>query len=305
MTACIVLGLTSSLVSDTFATVQHATSLQLIDDAWLASTCQNVDRFASGPIALGSAVLQLAAVHAGQYSSVISEDFDRVGDIIGFRKGIFSILPNLLLKMEPTTASIGLTCGDRFFANLATLEKGKIEDASPPRFAWEDKQSFCSEANDGSSLATLHEPWTGRPHQSPPDRLLYLSLEKPPFQESIKVGFVGRIDGSVVGQTSIRDVLFILIRSSRQQQTCNHDDSQLLVDNVKASRWVKSRIRKPTGSTAAPAYVSVKEDNCWALLLAGESRCLRGVIVNRCVACAVELIQHEGNPSVLIGYGGG
>jgi hypothetical protein len=300
ITACIVIAITSCLAADSFPTVLHQTVLQLMESSWIDAMCHTVDRLASGQISLNSAVIQLAALHAGRDPSSHEEETS-INPTIGYRNGIFSILPTLLLKMEPTAASLGFSCGDRFFANLALLEDGRMNDAKTPfHIASIPEITSLSheEQSSDSSLAHLRESWTGLPHRGPPDRPLYLSLEKQPFSTSTEVLLTGRIDGSVVGRASIRDVLWVIARSAQTARSCNHISHDTYVRNIKASYWaMQSKVYKPVGSREVPAYISVEDDSCWALLLAGESRLFNGVLVDRCITCAKELYRVN-QPSV-------
>ena len=290
VTACIVIGLASCLAPDTFTTVQHQTVLQLVESSWLDSICPEVDRFAGGEITLSSAVLQLAAIHAGRPLNPEKDEKESHRLVIGYRNGIFSVLPNLLLKMQPTLASISLACSDLFLANMVVSEDGKMNDTPSTNALTKDARPIPRESSSNSAVARLDDIWEGHPHHSAPDCPLYLSLERGPFGSSNGVALAGRIDGSVVGRASIRDILWVLIRSSQVAGTCNHTNSDALVYNMKPSRWaMEKRHSKTIGSQDVPLYLSVKGDNSWALFLAGETRFLNGLVVSRCVCCAKNL----------------
>ncbi|KAF2728955.1 hypothetical protein EJ04DRAFT_528210 [Polyplosphaeria fusca] len=310
VTASIVIGLVNCLAPDTFEDVQYGTFLQLVNEDWIELMCHDIDHAVCGYTPVSSAVLYLAAIHAGCHPGA-QDSKGRTGDVVGFRNGVFSILPTLLHKVEPTEASLGFTCSNRFFATLTLLEDGAVVDVEHSFVFPDNSDTFDSSQAEQGSLVSLQELWTGQPHQSPPDRPLYLSLERPPFGVWPQISFAGRIDGVVVARVSIMDILYTLVRSSQSHRVCNHADAQIKVKNVKASRWtLKSKRYKPTGSVDLPAYVSVKDDNCWALILAGESRHLNGVVVDHCAACALELLRVQqsirvdanNEIGVLIGY---
>ncbi|KAF2841538.1 hypothetical protein M501DRAFT_1014336 [Patellaria atrata CBS 101060] len=136
-TACVIIALISYLAPDTFTTVLHHISLQLFDERWIDSLCTEVDRSASSRVSIDSAVLQLAAIREG-YDFNDTKITDNSVPTIGYRNGAFSILPTLLLKMEPTAESLGLSCTGRFLANLILSLNGKIQANSPPISVSED-----------------------------------------------------------------------------------------------------------------------------------------------------------------------
>jgi hypothetical protein len=309
VTACIVISVISRLAPDTFGTTQHKISIRLVSETWLELVCLEVDRFASGRIGLGPAVLLLASIHAGR-EPYDEKHKEKAKNATGYRDGSFSVLPKLLEKMEPCTASVGLSCSDRFFANLAVSDDGQIDDCQSPGL-FSDLSTPISTIEEGSSsVQSLQKSWTGRPHISTPDRPLYLSLERVPFGNSTHIGFTGRIDGSVVGRTSIRDVLWTLLRSSEVAKSCSHDSSDGCVQNMKASQWVlEPRSRKPVGLRETPIYIPVKGDKCWTLFLAGHARSLNGVVMYRCVECTKALLckayaSAVTTHAVLVGYNG-
>jgi hypothetical protein len=300
ITAAIYIALASCLAQKgDFQKSCHLTNLQLINEAWLDPECQNIDRFGSGSIRLQTAVHVLAVVHAGDFARRIDENI--TSNTIGFREGIYSVLPTLLVDKEPTSAALNFVLSDRFFANISANNRGEIKDINSPRILNEYANPDPRRITDNSALTTLQEPWSGPPFRHSPDLPLYLGLER---HSNGEMGFVGRIDGSNIGKTSIRDVLFTIVRSLKQPDDCNHQDEYAIVQNVKASRWaLKSRIYKPAGFHDCVAYISVLDNAAWTLFLAGEAMIHNSVIVYRCTICAGQCYDSHGDKvSVLIGY---
>jgi hypothetical protein len=213
--------------------------------------------------------------------------------------------------MKPTADSLGFTCSDRFFANLPVSEDGIVEDVESAMMWGIGPDALHAQENNPSSLANLREPWIAYPAHNPPDLPLYLNLERPPFSKTTTVALTARIDGSVIGRVSIQAVLWVLLRSSQAARSCHHANPEFCVRNTKVSHWVQLRGRdRPTGTLEIPAYIPAKADACWAIFLAGESRYLNSVVVDRRAHCAKDLLEvipifasFGIDTAVLIGYG--
>ena len=68
--------------------------------------------------------------------------------------------------------------------------------------------------------------------------------------------------------------------------------------NVKASWWARDQYVKPV-SKHVYTYVSVKDNPCWAIFLAGQTAFLRGKVVFGCVEC---ISPETLSPGVIMGF---
>lgn len=303
-TAAILISLIASLSRDDFRNFKHTTSLDLTNDVDLEEGCDFVDRSFSKFVEFNEAVQLLAAIHAAQ-----DFDFNDLGrsNIVGWRNGIYSVLPNLLLDMKPTAESITLACHDVYYANIRVHDDRSIKSAItkniiPDSIFFEDQMALGAEL---SVIEMSQHPWVGRPQTTPPNRHLYLGLERHLHHNDPDICFVGRIDGTVIGAVSVLDVLKGVARSISQPQECSHDEISINVVNVQTSAWVDQKNALPVGTVETPALLAVKDDPSWALFAMGQSLHYQSCIVLRCITCAHQAATyHKGNLDsfVLIGY---
>lgn len=125
-TAAILISLIASLSRDDFRNFKHSTSLDLSHAGDLEEGCRFVDRSFSSSVKFDEAVQLLATIHAAQ-----DFEFKESGTshIVGWRRGIYCVIPNILLNMKPTEESITLACHDVFYANIRVHEDGSIKSA--------------------------------------------------------------------------------------------------------------------------------------------------------------------------------
>ncbi|QKX54577.1 uncharacterized protein TRUGW13939_01664 [Talaromyces rugulosus] len=283
-TAAIVISLVSCLSSTEFKTVRHSTLLELTSEYWLEDICKTVDHGFCSSLNLKDAVYLLAAIHAGGEYEKDWGNLSNSQNVICWRNGMYCVLPSLLLDIEAM----------HYFPTAFMASQSHSHQESP------DQQSV---------IEMNQSPWIGLAHCSPPNKLLHLSIERPLHYSDPDICFTGRVDGNVVGTTSILDVLVSVSRSVSIPSECDHRDVNDIsnVLNVSASRWIKDGYSRPCGSAGTPAYLAVKEDTAWALFAAGQSSHFHNVIVVRCLICAKELlnerIAQSGNDGgVLIGF---
>lgn len=154
---------------------------------------------------------------------------------VGWRQGIYSILPTLLHTLDPTLASIGLACNDSFLANLRAREHGMI-CSTVNSFVYQDELDLgLPITTDEIIPISFSDPRTGPALRSSPDCPLYLSLERPMHYGGFDLHLVGRVNGSVVGTTCIRNVMKTILLSGERLATSRHMQTSH-VQNVKASR---------------------------------------------------------------------
>ncbi|OBT53797.1 hypothetical protein VE04_05661 [Pseudogymnoascus sp. 24MN13] len=302
-TAAILISLIASLSRDDFRNFKHTILLDLSHSCDLRVGCRFVDRSFSSFVKFDEAVQLLATIHAAH-----DFEFKESGTsyIVGWRRGIYCVIPNILLDMKPTAESITLACHDVFYANIRVHEDGSIRSAVskniiPDSIHLEDRMVLGA---DLSVIEMTQQPWVGPARTTPPNRPLYLGLERPLHYNDPDICFVGRIDGTVIGAVSVLDVLRGVALSILQPQECHHEKPMDVV-NVQTSTWIDKKGSIPVGSVQTPALLSVKDDPSWALFAMGQSLYHRSCIVLRCVSCAHQAAVHHkgtGDGTVLIGY---
>ncbi|KFY05741.1 hypothetical protein V492_08323 [Pseudogymnoascus sp. VKM F-4246] len=301
-TAAILISLIASLSRDDFRKFKHSTMLDLSHSVDLEQGCRFTDRSFSSSVKFDEAVQLLATIHAARRVEFSDSDPDR---IIGWRNGIYCVIPNLLLDMRPTAESITLACRDVFYANIRVHDNGSMKSAVRDNLP--DTTHLEDRIVSGAELSVMEmskHPWVGRAQTTPPDKPLYLGLERPLHYNDPDICLVGRVDGNAIGTVSVDDVLKGIARSLLQAQECRHDLSMDVV-NVQTSAWIVKKGSIPVGSKEIPALLSVKDDPSWALFAIGQSFCYQTCIVLRCNDCALHAATEHGwmeGHVVLIGY---
>lgn len=304
ITASIAMSVASRFAPKGFANIRHSSKLDLCFDFWLKQVCKVIDQTQGGTVELHKVIGVLAAVHAGQ--SPVSIEHSN-NSIIAWRQGIYAIAPSLLLSMDPDEDTVQLQCIDRFWANVKVRQDGSIRSdmVSSVLCKSEFIESPSATAEASSAVERLDQPWLGPPAPATPDISLYISIGTPQRFGGTDLCFTARIEGEIVGNVGIVDVLRTLLLSRTateeqpQQQCPGHEaPSSLQVLNVKSSRWAQDRYLKPV-SRRGYTYVAVKDDACWAIFLAGQTIWSRGRIVFKCAEC---IAARTKAPAVLIGF---
>jgi hypothetical protein len=305
-TAAIVLSIASHLASGDFKNIRHSTTLALGSEAWLEPMCKLVDQLASGSFSLSNAVCTLSAVHAALEPDPAVIRSSGLRKVIGWRTGIYSVIPSLLLEMVPARTAVGLSCKDVYIANVRAHADGSLQSSVTRAILAENILDDLPGDGNLSSLVRLHSPRIGRAESRPPDVPLHLSIERPMHYGEPDICIAGRINGSIVGTVGVLDVLKVLIRSLDEPENCSHGHESTVI-TIEPSRWATNRRVKPVGTAEIPAFIPVQGDPCWALFIAGCTASLNGRIVFRCLNCAKELAaqrvsRRRDDHAVLIGY---
>lgn len=297
VTAAITISIIGRFGGEEFKKGQHSISLSLTHSHWLEAMCKLLDQALFSGLEYNKAVFALAVIHCAQEPDRISECKSA---IVAWRKGIYSVVPSLLLSMRPSPDAVGLQCIDGYWANVKVREDGSVYSA-PTSSLLQDLNLIEKIENgngNASSLQSLSQPWIGHAQREPPDVPLYLTIERPLHYSQPDLCFVGRIDGSVIGSTGVLDVLRGLVRNLDEPSDCPGHTSPPSVIYVKASMWAADRRSKPVGENSH-TFVPVQGDDCWAIFLVGQSTYFNGRIALRCPECTIE---RAGSHSVVVGY---
>ncbi|KAL8947034.1 MAG: hypothetical protein Q9222_006640 [Ikaeria aurantiellina] len=303
ITACVAISIISLFAPETFKEVYHATKLCLNMPGWLSRVCSVLDL--DDAFSLPTVVMLLAQVHigisaGGEYPAASTE-------AIAWRKGIYSVIPSMLLDMKLSSKEFQFVCLDRFWANVKTEEDGLIKSSNTfevQRHDIDRNQPLPPGAL--STLERMTEPYVGAPDMSAPDCPLYLSLGTPFHYGDPHLGFIGWFQGSVAGTVGVMDVLKAVLLSRVEPDICpGHPGGPKQVVNVKTSAWARERHSKPIDKQH-PIFVPVGGDHCWAIFVAGQTVKQGGRIVFRCPECADEKYEssdsgYEREPRYFVG----
>jgi hypothetical protein len=111
ITACVAISIASWFAPKGFASTRHSTKQGLCFPTWLRQVCRVIGQAPGGTIELHKAIGVLVAVHAGGDLVSIEASDKR---IIAWRRGIYTVVPSLLLTIDLGEDVPGLQCIDRF-----------------------------------------------------------------------------------------------------------------------------------------------------------------------------------------------
>ncbi|KAK7915070.1 hypothetical protein PG985_012773 [Apiospora marii] len=126
ITASIVICLAELMVADFEATI-HLTRMHLSSSTWIYEACSMLDKGIQSGCDYHDAVAIVGAVHCGRQSIKLPGD---PSSTLGFRYGGFAVLPAILANMRPEEEAIGLTCYDRFIANVPVFPDGSVHETT-------------------------------------------------------------------------------------------------------------------------------------------------------------------------------
>ena len=295
VTASIVLSVIAKLSGNTFENCRHLIALSLTTDNWLKSMCSCLDHSINS-LSLTEVALLLAVVHAGVEPTAAFQLQRKT--VIGWRQGVYAVIPARLTEMAPSNSAIELQCIDRFWGNSVVYEDGSIRGGHGSGI-FEDIDMLADiEKISSGDVQSLRGPHLGPPRSGPADLPLYLSIERPLHYNSKDLSLRGRIDGQPLGTVAIVSILEVLIHSLEDARNCSGHASSRPVFNVRPSLWAKQEHYKPIGGDFN-TFIPVQGDNSWTLFLARETSSYNRKIVFGCSTCAGESAE-TGSP--LIGF---
>jgi len=285
--------------------------MDLSSSSWLEGPCEAINLGFSSSLSMDKAVALLATIHIGHKLEESPLEKPKNNQVIGCQNGIYCILPSLLLEMKPSAASLTLACKDVFYANVRVHHDGFIRSSitAAVQANYDGGDTQPQHLDQQSIVKMIQNPWIGPVCRSPPDKPLYVSIERPLHYSDPDVCLAGRVDGGLIGTVSVLDVLVSIARSTTATSKCVHRDADenLTVRNVSASTWSSDRHTKPIGTVDIPAYLAVEGDPAWALFAAGQSTYFHSCIVTKCLNCAKDVVARnatdgDDDGAVLIGY---
>jgi len=303
ITACIILSLTELLVGPEFSSRRHCTCLNLSSSAWLEHMSHALDTGIQSCIPLWKASILVASVHAGADPQAVQNE-KSMASVIGFRHGIFCVVPRILTNMKPTEECLGVACLDKFIGNIPVHSDGWIRSGIAPHFSFKTADNNASYHRDLENLPT-HQltsfggPSFGSPQNKYPDVPLYLSVERPIHYNSPDVLLCGRIEGKALAYFSVESVLCVVAKSLDVTLACPGHVSSSLVLNTNVSRWVEERFLL---CRQTHVYLQVLHDDSWALFAAGQAQWCGGLVMANCFNCVKRAIGKDGG-SLIVGWG--
>ncbi|KAL8690946.1 MAG: hypothetical protein Q9218_003722 [Villophora microphyllina] len=297
---------------------QHCTELHIRFPRALRNLAENVDRLANNCLLFGDVALLIGAIHCGTPIGIVGGQARRDEEtdykynpaaIIGYRNGIYAVLPRLLFSLAsgPSTMSLGFQCADQYLANIPTGKDGMIRSYGHGTTIRSGKSQRLFHGLGMSSVPSDEETqvshtgrnvFLGAPRPCLPDKPLYMNIERPvDFSEPL-LGLCGRINGEAIGNVGVPQILRNMIRSFEGQadDTVEPCPRHSIVSsasgntygsmfNVPPSVWAASSLEKPTADPDVYTYIPVLGDSAWALFIAGETPCRFSM---GCAWCAAE-----------------
>jgi hypothetical protein len=317
ITASIMISIASRLAPENFGSMRHAINIALDTPDWLEQMGFALDKglhpdYDAQSISVGfplwKAVQIVAVMHAAPGPAGVDQEADvNVRRMIGWRSGIYAVLPSVFFEMAPTERAIGIRCLDKFWANAVVHSQGSIHTQDNTTMYGLSVKPDTSIVNGQDTEANLSlvntggECYFGPAATCPPDRALYLSLEKPARLPDHDIGFCGRINGDSVGMVSVLSVMQAIIMSIEASQQCPGHANTVpqMVYNVQTSNWCQHRNQKPCWK-GIPTVIRAQDHPLWAIFLAGHSGWgMTGRICFGCFACATEEV---GNNTFVVAY---
>jgi hypothetical protein len=347
ISAIICLAVLGRLGGTDFWNIQHSTMLDLSSMDHLRWLCSEVGAILAGDCSVSRIITALATVHCAvpipieglrTYTDDNKDQSTVDTVIVGWRRGRYSVLPNLLFSLSKplSFAVLDLQCVDEFIANLPVRPNGSIHSSvalhGPVRFSSEFlSQVGQSEDIDQLQLSTRDDSPInfGPPTARLQDKPLYINIERSPIEINANapaVSLCGRLDGETVGHVGIQDVLTTLALSWSDAQgypfpfcsensLCRSRDSpgSLSADqvyNISATRFCRDRGITPRCPTDRDprhhVYVQVAGNTPWTVFLAGADK-VHNRVCFKCPHCAVKtganyVSNTSGGLWTIIGY---
>ena len=337
ITASICLAIISRSAGEDYHGLQHCSVLHLRYSRFIRKLSENVDKLASNCLPFGDIALLLGAIHCGTPIGTAAGEMRRdeeadpkynANTIIGYRNGIYAVLPKLLFSLAsgPSPLSLGFQCIDSYLANIPTGNDGivrsyghgiNIKGGKSQRSFHELSVTIVPSVEETQVTQSGQTIFLGAPRACPPDKPLYLNIERPvDFSEPL-VGLCGRLNGKAIGNVGVAQILRNMIVSFAGQikdrsvaEPCirhttliQEGNASMTMFNVPASVWGESEFNKPTADPDMYTYIPVLGDSAWALFIAGETACRFSM---GCAWCATETSRGIEEPKhekvVIIGY---
>ncbi|GIK00896.1 hypothetical protein Aspvir_004925 [Aspergillus viridinutans] len=302
ITVSIVIAVASVLAGEDFNNLRHCIYLDLESSFWQHILCPMVDDIFSARLELSRAVFLLAAVHAG-CDPLLSEKINFKDELVGWRNGIYTVQPALIVDMDPASKTPLLGCYEGFCANTAVRPNGAIISSSESDMRLYIDNSLRTEGGESDTsiqALSLSTPYIGPPDKRYADVPLYLNIERSPFATEPEILFHGRIGGRSIGTAGVKDAMITIVSSLKGQENCPGHEASTKVVNIIASRWAARKYNKPVGQWGdLHSFVSVCDNPSWALFLAGQSIHFDGRIVYDCIECTAKGMLPG---SVLVGF---
>ncbi|KAL9116827.1 MAG: hypothetical protein Q9187_006643 [Circinaria calcarea] len=312
ITASIIFASIGHIAGPDFHNIQHCTALRLQTGSGIHKLGGYVDKLMSSTLLYSTVASLISHIHCGMTHTLHPEPDDGMvrymqSSVIGYRQGIYAVIPNLLLTMnhEPSFASLGFNCVDVFVGNIPTHRDGTITSGNAAGFDHPDladreliQQLIHGHSDSEAQLVQANQDaFLGPPTLRPPSVPLHLSIERPPDVSEPHLTLCGRVNGEVMGYAGVPAIITALALSLSHENATgkiNGDcgkhateshKSTVTVLNISTSLWVRSKARKPTGEPLYHTYIPVHNDIAWLLMLAAASRI---VISSGCAGCAVD-----------------
>jgi hypothetical protein len=221
ITASIIISI-ADLLSNGFRTLSHVTQMSLYTSEWLDKVIDRLDKHFVSGLDFHDAFLIVGTVHSATPITML--DINQTGrpSILGFRHGSLAVIPALLANMIPTGDCIGISCLDKFIANIPVFPDGSIRETADIGPGWSPP---ADQSSGNLSWQSLQQP-----KDEPPDLSLYLGIERPILQTQPFTVLAARIRGSITGYSSIKRAMWVVLKSLKLSEKClGHPERRLAV----------------------------------------------------------------------------
>ena len=287
----------AGLLSEGFRTSSHVTQMHLGSSIWLDPITDRIDKQITSGLSFYDAAIIVGTVHSAVKVRTLDVEQNERAYILGFRYRLFAVVPSLLVNMTPTRACVGISCLDKFIANIPVFPDGSVRGTENLGPNWAPKQDHPPDY----SWQHIQEPV-----DEPADQSLYLGVERPILSPEPTLVLGARIGGTLIGYSSVQTAMWVVGRSLNLQMKCmGHTESRLAI-KLPASDWTilgqdrAERLDGPLTKTHC-LFLPALGSETWALYVAGNY--YNAIISYGCFNCATLGEPVDGFvPPIVVGY---
>ncbi|KAL2070356.1 hypothetical protein VTL71DRAFT_13382 [Oculimacula yallundae] len=294
VTASIILAIGERLATAGFRELSHVTQMYLGSPNWLEAVTGRLDKSLKSGIPYYDAAIIIGSIHSAAPTDLLGLETVQRSTILGFRRGRHAVIPALLATMSVSLAGTGITCFDKFIANVPIFPDGTVRAEDMTGTMWsppEKKQPDTS--------------WQqlDKPVDSAADIAIYLGIERALLSTTPKIVLSARLKGTPVGSASIRKVMWVMTKSAKMRESCQgHNDEESAI-MLRPSTWTilgQDRWDRFDSnlSKSHHMFLPVLGDNSWVMLIVGSAPEPEKVAISfGCFSCAAAVIK---NPKAAI-----
>lgn len=300
VTASIILAIGERLATTGFRELSHVTQMYLGSADWLEAVTERLDKSLQPGIPYYEAAIIISSIHSAAPTDLLGLETAQRSTILGFRHGTHAVVPALLATMSVTLAGIGITCFDKFIANVPIFPDGTVrgEDMTGPLWSPPEK------SQPDTSWQQLNKAV-----DSAADIPVYVGIERALLSTTPKIVLCARFQGTAAGTASIKRVMWVIAKSAKAREKCQGHNDEESVIMLRPSTWAilgQDRWDRFDSSLSKShhMFLPVLGDNSWVMYVAGSASEPEKVAISYgCFSCAATVIKDPTQPSVICGFG--